>query len=79
MLRLGFRKFFQNKSLKWNDAEDIAEILLKKNKQLDPLSLRFTQLHKLVTDLEEFKDDHNKSDESKLEKIQMAWLELKEE
>jgi FeS assembly protein IscX len=35
--------------------------------------VRFTDLHRLVTELSEFEDDPKKSNEGKLEAIQMAW------
>ena len=41
--------------------------------KLDPLAVRFTDLHRLVTELPDFKDDPKKSNEGKLEAIQMAW------
>jgi FeS assembly protein IscX len=42
---------------------------------MDPLDVRFTDLHKWVTELEEFEDDPSKSNEKILEAIQMAWYE----
>jgi FeS assembly protein IscX len=42
---------------------------------VDPLTVRFTDLHKWVSELEEFADDPKTSTESTLEKIQMAWLD----
>lgn len=59
----------------WNDAEEIGIQLQEKFPDLDPLTLRFTDLHKRVTELEGFSDDPSKSSESKLEAIQMAWFE----
>ncbi|HKA55575.1 MAG TPA: Fe-S cluster assembly protein IscX [Candidatus Binatia bacterium] len=65
--------------LHWEDAEDIAERLLQVYPGTDPLGVRFTDLHRWVTSLEEFADDHQASSEGKLEAIQMAWLELHKE
>ena len=62
--------------LYWEDVEDIAERLLEDHADLDPLSVRFTDLHRWVTELAEFADDPQESSEGKLEAIQMAWLEL---
>lgn len=59
----------------WNDAEEIGIQLQEKFPGLDPLTVRFTDLHKKVTELEGFTDDPGKSNESKLEAIQMAWYE----
>jgi FeS assembly protein IscX len=61
------------KELTWSDAEDIGILLSEAHPQLDPLAIRFTDLHKYVTTLTEFKDDPAKSTEAKLEAIQMAW------
>ncbi len=61
--------------LTWDDAEGIALALLEKFPETDPLSVRFTDLHKWVTALEGFADDPKGSNEGKLEAIQMAWLE----
>ncbi|MCI0530069.1 MAG: Fe-S cluster assembly protein IscX [Nitrospira sp.] len=61
--------------LTWNDAEDIAIALLEKYPDLDPLTVRFTDLHRWVTELPEFEDNPQKSNESILEAIQMAWFE----
>ena len=61
--------------LTWDDAEGIALALLEKFPDTDPLSVRFTDLHQWVTELEGFADDPKGSNESKLEQIQMAWLE----
>jgi FeS assembly protein IscX len=62
-------------SITWNDAEEIGIQLHEKFPDTDPLTLRFTDLHKKVTELEDFSDDPSKSNESKLEAIQMAWHE----
>jgi FeS assembly protein IscX len=63
------------RDLMWTDSEDIGILLAEKHPGLDPLTIRFTDLHKYVTELAEFKDDPKKSNESKLEAIQMAWHE----
>jgi FeS assembly protein IscX len=62
-------------TLSWEDAEDIGIALQEKFPDLDPLSVRFTDLHRWVTELEAFDDDPKASNEGKLEAIQMAWLE----
>jgi len=61
--------------LTWDDAEEIARKLSEKFPQLDPLTLRFTDLHRWVCELAEFRDDPKASNEAKLEAIQMAWWE----
>jgi FeS assembly protein IscX len=60
---------------KWGDAEDIAIELAEKFPDLDPLAVRFTDLHRWVTELPEFDDDPKGSNEGKLEAIQMKWVE----
>ena len=62
-------------ALKWQDTEDIAIRLVEEHPETDPLTVRFTDLHRYVTELPEFKDDPQKSNEAKLEAIQMAWHE----
>ena len=61
--------------LKWDSVEDIGILLQERNPELDPLTVRFTDLHRMVTELPGFSDDPKKSNESKLEAIQMAWYE----
>ena len=61
--------------LTWSDFDSIALALHEKFPDLDPTSIRFTDLHKWITELEGFDDDPHKSNEAKLEAIQMAWLE----
>ena len=60
---------------KWGDAEDIAIELAEKFPDLDPLTVRFTDLHRWVTELTEFDDDPKGSNEGRLEAIQMKWVE----
>jgi FeS assembly protein IscX len=62
-------------SLRWRDAEDIGIALSEKFPDTDPLTVRFTDLHQWVTELSDFADDPKSSNESTLEKIQMAWLD----
>lgn len=59
----------------WNDAEEIGLQLHEKYPDQDPLAVRFTELRRYVTELPGFADDPAKSNESKLEAIQMAWYE----
>ena len=61
--------------LRWDDAEEIALALADKFPEVNPLEVRFTDLHKWVTELPIFVDDPSKSAEGKLEAIQMAWYE----
>jgi FeS assembly protein IscX len=59
----------------WDDAEDIGILLQEKFPTLDPLTVRFTDLHRYVTELPTFVGDPKASNEGKLEAIQMAWYE----
>jgi FeS assembly protein IscX len=59
----------------WEDPEPIALALREKFPEQDPLRVRFTDLHRWVTELEGFDDDPAASSEGKLEAIQMAWYE----
>jgi FeS assembly protein IscX len=61
--------------LKWNDAEEIAIQLVEAHPGIDPLTVRFTDMHAWVVALPDFKDDPKKSNEKILESIQMAWHE----
>jgi FeS assembly protein IscX len=59
----------------WIDAEDIGIALWEKFPDVDPLTVRFTDLREKVLQLEGFDDDPKLSNEPKLEAIQMAWHE----
>lgn len=59
----------------WKDAEDIALALMEAHPDVDPLSVRFTDLHRWVTALPGFRDDPKSSNEGILEAIQMRWVE----
>jgi FeS assembly protein IscX len=65
--------------LKWDQAEDLAEVLAENHPGLNPLEVRFVDLRQWVIDLDEFEDDPAASSEAKLEAIQMAWNELYED
>ena len=59
----------------WRDAEDIGIALSAAHPGVDPLTVRFTDLHRYVTELPGFGDDPKASNEKLLEAIQMAWLD----
>ena len=61
--------------MKWTDSEDIAIALAEKFPDVDPLTLRFTDLRDRVLGLDGFSDEPKASNEPKLEAIQMAWYE----
>ena len=59
----------------WDDIEDIAIGLTDAHPETDPLAVRFTDMHKWILELPNFVGEPAKSNESKLEAIQMAWDE----
>jgi len=61
--------------LTWKDAEEIAIALSERYPDTDPLTVRFTDLHRQVMELPGFSDDPKASNEGLLEAIQMAWLD----
>ena len=61
--------------MKWIDSQQIAEALYDKFPDIDPLTIRFTDLHRWICELAEFDDDPQHSGEKILEAIQMAWID----
>lgn len=66
------------RKLRWTDVHALAEALEEAHPQASILALRFTELHRWVTELDGFEDDPKKSNEKLLEAIQMAWLDERE-
>ena len=64
-------------TLKWTDSLEIAIQLDEEYPDIDPQKIRYTDLHKWICELDNFKDDPNKSNEKILEAIQMFWIEEK--
>jgi FeS assembly protein IscX len=62
-------------TLKWTDAQTIAEELYDANPDLDPTTLRLTELHAMVLALDDFEDDPEASNEAMLEAILQAWID----
>jgi FeS assembly protein IscX len=61
--------------MKWIDSEEIAIALFERYPDVDPRTVRFTDLRRWVCELENFSDDANRSGEKILEAIQMAWID----
>lgn len=61
--------------MKWTDTLDIAIELSEAHPEIDPKTIRFTDLHRWVMELPEFDDDPDHSGEKILEAIQMAWID----
>ncbi len=62
-------------SLKWTDSLEIAISLIEAHPEVDPKTIRFTDLHRWVRELPEFTDDPERSNERILEAIQMNWID----
>jgi FeS assembly protein IscX len=65
--------------LKWTDVLDIAIELDENHADVDPRTIRFTDLHRWVCALENFNDKPERSNEKILEAIQMNWIEERED
>lgn len=63
------------REIEWTDTEEIGIQLQEAHPELDPLTVRFTDLHRYITQIPGFTGDPAKSTEGILEGIQMAWLE----
>jgi FeS assembly protein IscX len=61
--------------MKWTDSLEIALALIEAHPDVDPKTVRFTDLHAWVLALAEFDDDPRRSGEKILEAIQMAWID----
>ncbi|MGI4981871.1 MAG: Fe-S cluster assembly protein IscX [Janthinobacterium lividum] len=61
--------------MKWHDTNDIAISLSEAHPDVNPLQVRFTDLHKWVVALDGFDDAPERSNEKILEAIQSAWIE----
>ncbi len=61
--------------MKWIDTEEIAIALAEKHPDVDPRTIRFTDLHRWVCELPGFADDPDRSGERILEAIQAAWID----
>ena len=61
--------------MKWTDTREIAIALDEKFPDVDPATVRFTELREWVMALDGFDDDPKRSGETILEAIQATWLE----
>ncbi len=64
--------------MKWTDSREIAIALTEVHPDVDPKTVRFTDLRQWVLALPGFDDDPNHSGEKILEAIQMMWIEESE-
>ena len=61
--------------MKWTDTLDVAIALSEKHPDIDPKTVRFTDLYQWVQALPGFDDDPRRCGEKILEAIQAAWIE----
>jgi len=61
--------------MKWTDSTLIAEELYDKYPDVDPKTIRFTDLMQWVLELDGFSDNESNCGERILEAIQMTWIE----
>ena len=61
--------------MKWTDSLEIAIALAETHPDVDPKTVRFTDLRQWVLELPGFSDDPKHSGEKILEAIQMAWID----
>lgn len=62
-------------TLKWTDAQRIAEELYDNEPDLDSTTLRLSELRERVLALPDFSDDPEKSNEPILEAILQCWID----
>ena len=61
--------------LKCTDSRAIAEELYDNEPDLDPTTLRMTELHAKILALPDFDDDPQASSEARLEAILQIWID----
>ena len=61
--------------MKWTEVLEIAIQLSEVHPDVDPKTVRFTDLHTWVVALPEFDDDTSRGGEKVLEAIQQAWID----
>ena len=61
--------------MKWTDIREIAIALIDAHPDVDPKTVRFTDLHNWVLELPGFADDPKRSGEKVLEAIQQTWID----
>ena len=63
------------REIDWTDTEEIGILLQETHPEIEPFTVRFTDLHQYVINLPGFTGDPLKSNEAILEAIQLAWNE----
>jgi FeS assembly protein IscX len=59
----------------WTDTQAIVQDLCELYPDMDPQLIRFTELHRMICALPNFKDEPSRSNEKILEAVQMAWID----
>ncbi|QFI38909.1 Fe-S cluster assembly protein IscX [Moritella marina ATCC 15381] len=62
-------------ALAWSDSRDIAIELFEQYPKQDPQQVRFTDLRKMIIELDDFTDDPNHCGERVLEAVMLAWID----
>lgn len=61
--------------LQWHNSREIGEALYEAYPDIDPKTVRFTDLHRWICELDGFDDDPQASNEKILEAILLIWLD----
>jgi FeS assembly protein IscX len=61
--------------MKWTDTHTIAEALYDAHPDIDPTTIRFTDLMVWIMALDGFNDQESHCGEKILEAIQLAWID----
>lgn len=61
--------------MRWTDTYEIVEGLIDAHPDVDPLTVRFTDLLQWVMALPGFEDAEDRCSERILESIQMSWID----
>jgi FeS assembly protein IscX len=61
--------------MKWTDSREIAIALADKYPDIDPKTVRFTDLMRWVLELDGFDDAPDRCGEKILEAIQLCWMD----
>nr|WP_086941246.1 Fe-S cluster assembly protein IscX [Thaumasiovibrio occultus] len=62
-------------TLHWTDSRDIAIALMDQYPDIDPKTVRFTDLQQWIMDLDEFDDDPSHCGEKVLEAVVLMWMD----
>ena len=63
--------------INWTDSLEIAISLEEAHPEINPITINFVDLRKLVMNLEDFNEGDTQCGEKILEAIQMCWIDEK--